>query len=126
MVQQGMRLSGERAAAAPVLVTAQFAGLNIAFEEAGNSNSEEAGAGPFTAPSLVLETRRGPIQFAGPVLRYVMGLQLHVGIGGSTNLEVRSSEGCNSCCQFMLPADSLHVGFAVGSTSRAVDRIRGQ
>lgn len=83
-----LRLSGKRSDALAVLVTAQYAQLDLPFEETDDLSSVKSLVGPFAAPSLVLETSRGPIQYASACLRYVMRVKNDGAMGGRTELEV--------------------------------------
>ena len=93
---QALHLHGKRSDALAVLVAAQYARLDLPFEETDSLGSQtprlsfvKSLVGPFPAASLVLETHRGPIQFANPCLRYVMRVKSDAALGGRTELEVR-------------------------------------
>jgi hypothetical protein len=97
-----VKISGRRSDALPALVAAKYLDLDVTFEETDNLGLVKALAGPFTAPSLVLETSRGPIHFAGPVLRYISGLKLDSGIGGITEIEVCAKQRLKAHVIFLL------------------------
>ena len=64
-----MEVHGSASSAAPALVAAALAGIDVTFVEADELSADMLG--PFDSADLVLRTPRGCVQHAGAVLRYL-------------------------------------------------------
>ena len=70
-----MEVHGSASSAAPALVAAALAGIDVTFVETDELSAEMLG--PFDSADLVLRTPRGCVHRAGAVLRFLWRASAH-------------------------------------------------